>query len=640
MEQALNNKEPVQPANPAQAIDDACQRLFSDQYDDGHWRYECGADCTIPAEYILMMHFVDDIDTHTQEKIARYIRAQQAAHGGWSLYYGGDLDQSCSVKCYFALKLAGDDINAPHMVHAREAILARGGAGHVNVFTLIALAQFGQIPWRAVPFMPVEALLMPSFSPFELYKVSYWSRTVMVPLLILVSLRTMARNPHGINIRELFVTPPERQKDFIPAYTPLQHLFKGADKIARNFEPFFPSRVRQKAMKVAEDWIIERLNGTDGIGAIFPAMVNTYEALGELGYPMDHPYRANTRQAIDDLIWDYGDMANVQPCVSPVWDTGLACLALQEAGDQGDTPQVRAGLDWLADRQLLDAPGDWRRDHPNLPGGGWPFQYANDHYPDLDDTAVVAWAMHNTGDTATYGHAIKRATDWLTGMQSSNGGVAAFDTDNNYEYLNAIPFADHGALLDPPTVDVTARVMTLVGLQDRPEDQPFLQRALDYIRREQEPDGSWFGRWGTNYIYGTWSVLTALEAMGEDMNQDWIQQAVTYIHGMQRTDGSWGEDNGSYWDPPRGHTDIATSFQTAWAMLALLAAGECDTQRLHKAAHWLISQQGEDGAWHDPEHTAPGFPRVFYLKYYGYTHYFPLWALSRYRNAHKTLISN
>ncbi|MDA3922659.1 MAG: squalene--hopene cyclase [Salinisphaera sp.] len=620
------------PAGLDDAIESAQARLLSDQNADGHWCYECEADCTIPAEYILMMHFIGDVDQALEARVARYIRNQQAAHGGWPLYYGGDHDLSCSVKCYYALKLAGDDVDAPHMVHAREAILARGGAGQVNVFTLIALAQFGQVPWRAIPFIPVEVMLLPSVSPFHLSKVSYWSRTVMVPLFILTSLRTMARNPQGVNVRELFTIPPEQQRDFVPAHSTIQQFFKGLDMVGRSIEPLIPHFIRKRAIKKAERWIIERLNGEDGIGAIFPAMINVYEALGELGYGADHPYRADTRKAIDDLVYDHGDMASVQPCVSPVWDTGLASLALQEAANAGDAPPVRAALDWLAARQVLDGPGDWRDQHPGLPGGGWPFQYANDHYPDLDDTAVIAWSMVNTGDGATYGRAITRATNWLIGMQSANGGVAAFDSDNNHEYLNQIPFADHGALLDPPTADVTARVLTLVGILKRPEDAPFIERAMGYLEREQEADGSWFGRWGTNYVYGTWSVLMGLEALGEDMSQHWIQRAVAYLKGMQRSDGSWGEDQGSYWNPPRGRADISTSFQTAWAMLGLMAAGERDTPALARAAAWLIAQQGEDGAWHDPEHTAPGFPRVFYLKYHGYTRYFPLWALARYRN--------
>ena len=623
---------PRVPAGLDAAIAGARERLLADQNADGHWRYECEADCTIPAEYILMMHFVDDIEPAVQQRVARFIRHKQAAHGGWPLYYDGDFDMSCSVKCYYALKLAGDDVDAPHMVRAREAILARGGAASSNVFTLIALAQFGQVPWRAVPFIPVEVMLMPKTSPFHLSKVSYWSRTVMVPLFILTSLRIMAKNPRAVNVRELFTVAPESQRDFIPARTWMARAFKGLDTIGRNAEPFIPNVLRRRALKRAERWIIERLNGTDGIGAIFPAMVNAYEALGALGYAADHDYRANTRRAIDDLVFEHGDMANVQPCMSPVWDTGLASLALQEADNDANTPAVRAALDWLAKRQVFDAPGDWRRDHPGLPGGGWPFQYANDFYPDTDDTAVNAWAMYNTGDGATYGRAITRAANWLVGMQSSNGGLAAFDSDNNYEYLNQIPFADHGALLDPPTVDVTARVLTLLGRMDRPQDAPAIERGVAYLQREQEADGSWYGRWGTNYIYGTWSALVALQAVGCDMNAAWIRRAVTYLKGMQRADGGWGEDQGSYWDPPRGRADVTTSFQTAWAMLGLIAAGEIDSPAVARGAAWLIARQGDDGAWHDPEHTAPGFPRVFYLKYHGYTRYFPLWALARFRN--------
>ncbi len=622
------------PVGLQKAIATARDRLAAEQNADGHWRYECEADCTIPAEYILMMHFIGDVDTARQARIARYLRYKQADHGGWPLYFGGDLDVSASVKAYYALKLAGDDIHTPHMAHAREAILARGGAANVNVFTLIALAQFGQVPWRAVPFIPVEVMLLPKASPFHLSKVSYWSRTVMVPLFILTSLRTMARNPQGVNVRELFTVAPERQRNFVPAHTLTQRLFKALDRVGRSFEPLIPGLVRKRAIARAEAWIIERLNGEDGIGAIFPAMVNAYEALAELGYSADHPYRAQTRKAIDDLVFEHGDMANVQPCVSPVWDTGLAALALQEAEADANAGPVRAALDWLAGRQLFAAPGDWRDAHPDLPGGGWPFQYANAHYPDLDDTAVIAWAMHNTGDNNAYGHAVTRAANWLAGMQSTNGGVAAFDSDNDHEYLNQIPFADHGALLDPPTVDVTARVLTLLAALGRPKDKATIERALAYIKREQEADGSWFGRWGTNYIYGTWTVLTAAEALGEDMSQPWLARAVTWLKGMQRADGGWGEDQGSYWQPPRGRADIATSFQTAWAMLGLMAAGERHTPALRRGAAWLIARQGDDGIWHDPEHTAPGFPRVFYLKYHGYTRYFPLWALARYRNLH------
>lgn len=635
---AASHTASTRPDGVTAAIKRARDRLVADQADDGHWCYECEADCTIPAEYILMMHFTGEIDRTREARIASFLRQKQGVDGGWPLYYGGELELSCSVKCYYALKIAGDDPDAPHMRHAREAILARGGAGGVNVFTLIALAQFGQVPWRAVPFIPVEVMLLPRVSPFHISKVSYWSRAVMVPLFILTSLRAMARNPRGVNVRELFTTPPEEQREFTAVSGPISRLFKRMDKLGRGFEPFIPGMVRKRAMKRAEAWIRERINSEHGIGAIFPAMVNAYEALGELGYSADHPDRASTKRAIDNLVVDRGDTDTVQPCASPVWDTGIAALALQAADDDTNSEPACAGLDWLCDRQVLDAPGDWRDEHPDLPGGGWPFQYQNAHYPDLDDTAMIGWALQVTGDSERYGFALTRAANWLRGMQSSNGGVAAFDSDNNHTYLNAIPFADHGALLDPPSVDVTARALTVFGLMQRPEaeDQAFIERGLNYIKREQEADGSWFGRWGTNYIYGTWSVLEAVNALGEDLSQPWIQSAITWLKGMQRADGSWGEDQGSYWQPPRGRADIATSFQTAWAMLGLMAVGEHPSPALDRGAEWLIARQGADGAWHDPEHTAPGFPRVFYLKYHGYTRYFPLWALARYRRVTAT----
>lgn len=614
------------------AIEHARNALVAEQNADGHWCYELEADCSIPAEYILMMHFVDDIDTELQVKLAAYLRNRQEANGGWPLYYGSDFDMSCSVKAYYALKLAGDDPQAEHMQRARKAILARGGAARANAFTVIALAQFGQIPWRAVPFIPVEAMLLPRQAPFHLSKVSYWARTVMVPLFILCSLRVTAKNPNGVNVRELFTVAPEKEKDFLPADSRMGHVFKWLDKVGRTLDPLIPGFARKRAIAAAERWIIQRLNGEGGLGAIFPAMINAYEALGALGYAADHPYRLQTRKAIDDLLVIRDHEAYCQPCVSPVWDTALSCHALQQADRAGDSDVVLKGLDWLKPLQQLEGAADWQDQHPDLPGGGWAFQYENDHYPDLDDTSVIAWAMHNAGDTKRYGHAIDRAAQWLRGMQSANGGFAAFDSDNDHDYLNEIPFADHDALLDPPTSDVTARVVAFLSQRNNVADAEAIHRAMEFLRNEQEADGSWFGRWGTNYVYGTWSVLSALEAAGEDMQQPWIRRAVTWLEGMQRADGGWGEDNGNYWQPARGNPNLSTSFQTAWAVLGLLAAGEVDNPAVERGVAYLLEYQNEDAFWDDPYYTAPGFPRVFYLNYYGYKRFFPLWALARYRN--------
>lgn len=604
--------------------------LIAQQNPDGHWCYDLEADCTIPAEYIIMMHYMDEIDEKVQAELADYIRAGQDPRGGWPLYTGGRQDISCSVKSYMALKLAGDSPDAPHMKKACEAIRSVGGAAGSNVFTLITLALFGQIPWRGVPFMPPELMLMPRWFPIHIYKVAYWARTVMVPLLILCTLKPRAKNPRQVNIRELFVVPPEQVVSYFPIRSQMNRVFLLLENTARAMEPFCPGSIREHAIRKARDWFLERLNGTDGLGAIFPAMVNSYEALACLGYPSDSPEMQTIREALRKLLMT-GDRKSCQPCVSPIWDTGLACKALQEEGSELSKSQVRSALDWLATKQLKDEPGDWRFNHPNLQGGGWAFEYNNAYYPDLDDTAVVAWAMYDSGD-ARYHEAIKRAAAWICGMQSANGGFAAFDSDNTSYYLNEIPFADHGAILDPPTADVSARCATLLARIGWRGSE--LKACLSYLRHEQEHNGSWFGRWGTNYIYGTWSVLTALEKVNDPQNRLVILRAVNWLKSKQREDGSWGEDCESYFDRETAGTGpCGTSFQTAWAMLGLMAAGQVNSSReLRRGAEYLIRTQRPDGQWEDQIFTAPGFPRIFYLKYHGYSKYFPLWALSRYRN--------
>ncbi|HKJ22975.1 MAG TPA: squalene--hopene cyclase [Gammaproteobacteria bacterium] len=608
--------------------------LLTAQHPEGYWCYELEADCTIPAEYIMMMHYMNELDPDLERKLAVYLRSCQMGDGGWPLYFGGDMDLSCSIKAYFALKLAGDDVDAPHMVLARELILANGGAARANVFTRIALALFGQIPWRGVPYMPVEIMLVPRWFPFHLSKVSYWSRTVMVPLLVLCTLKRPAVNPRDVHIPELFTVPPEEEQNYFPVRSRLNHVFLWLDKLGRFLDPFIPKRLRAYAMKKAERWFVERLNGLGGLGAIFPAMVNAYEAMACMGYPEDHPERVTALESIRELLVVNTDSAYCQPCVSPVWDTALACLALQESDVSGTWPAVRRALDWLKERQLLDAPGDWRDYRPHLPGGGWPFQFENGHYPDLDDTSAVAWAMHQA-DEGRYGYAIRRAADWLAGMQSRNGGFAAFDADNTCYYLNEIPFADHGALLDPPTSDVTARCVTLLArlVDQSPQYRGVLDKAVQYLRSEQEQDGCWFGRWGSNYIYGTWSALVALAEAGVSPDDPCIKRAVAWLKRVQRADGGWGETNDSYFEPAlAGRESRSMSYHTAWAMLGLMAVDDPASPELYKGAQYLLRTQREDGTWWEDWFNAPGFPRVFYLKYHGYSTYFPLWALARYRN--------
>jgi squalene-hopene/tetraprenyl-beta-curcumene cyclase len=617
-------------SNLGRAVDAARDALIALQSKSGHWLFELEADCTIPAEYILMMHFLDEIEPALETRLARYLRAEQAEHGGWPLYHGGEFNLSCSVKAYFALKLAGEDPAAPHMVRAREAILAHGGAALANVFTRITLALFAQVPWRAVPYVPVEIVLLPRWFPFHLDKVSYWSRTVMVPLFILCTLRPRAANPRRVDIRELFVTPPDEEHHYFRRAGFLHRVFLGLDRLGRMADPLVPRFLRARALRRAESWMLERLNGEDGLGAIFPAMVNALEAMTVLGYAQDDPRRVTAKRALAKLVVERGSIAYCQPCVSPVWDTALAALAMQEAGDAEALAAAERALEWLKPLQLTDEPGDWRVRRPGLAGGGWAFQFANSFYPDLDDTAAVAWALDRAPDRAHYAETLRRALDWLTGMQSRNGGFAAFDADNTHYYLNHIPFADHGALLDPPTSDVTARVVTALARVARSQDRPALERAIAFLRREQEADGSWFGRWGTNYIYGTWSVLTALAQAGIGTDDPAVQRAVDWLLARQNADGGWGESNDSYAGTTLGRMS-STPYHTAWAVLALLAVGEAGDP-VRRGVAYLLSTQQPDGLWSHRSFTAPGFPRVFYLKYHGYCAYFPFWALALYRN--------
>lgn len=613
------------------AVQRAANALIEHQHKDGYWCFELEADCTIPAEYILMMHYMDELDDILQAKIASYLRARQSQDGGWPLYYGGRDEVSCSVKVYFALKLAGDAPDAPHMLRARERILRMGGAARSNVFTRITLAMFGQIPWRATPFLPAECVLLPRWFPFQLSKVSYWSRTVMVPLLILCTLKARARNPHRISVRELFVTDPEKEKKYFPVRSLLNRALLFLDRAGIMIEAYIPRRFRNRALRKAEAWMLERL-GEGGLGAIFPAMVNAYEALDLLGYPPSHPLRLQARRALEDLLSVNETEAYCQPCVSPVWDTVWAALALQQVNG----PRSRSSelsLHWLAQRQLCDQPQDWKFSRTQTRGGGWPFQFANPYYPDLDDTAAVAYAMCKTGNPSFNG-IVQHAVEWICGMQSKNGGFASFDADNDRAYLNEIPFADHGALLDPATEDVSARcAMFLAQLRGPMAHDDTLEKCLDYLLSAQQPDGAWYGRWGTNFIYGTWSALIALEECGFSREHSAVRRAAAWLKSVQRSDGGWGESCDTYFAPEqRGRANRSTAFQTAWAVLGLLSAGDTRSSAVQRGVAYLLTAQQPDGFWHDPEFTAPGFPRVFYLKYHGYDKYFPLLALARYRN--------
>ncbi|WP_375596377.1 squalene--hopene cyclase [Algihabitans albus] len=607
--------------------------LLGRQHSDGHWLYELEPDSTIPAEYILLQHYLDEVDPAEEVKIAKHLREIQNPDGSWPLFHGGEMNISATVKAYYALKLTGEDIEAPHMAAARQRILEAGGAAKANVFTRIALALFGQVPWRAVPVMPVEIMHLPRWSPFHLSKVSYWSRTVIVPLLVLMALKPQARNPRGVHIRELFVTPPERERDYIANVdgTVLGAAFVNLDRVLRSVEPLMPAGARQRAVDKAVAWTLERLNGEDGLGAIFPAMANAVMMFDALGYAKDEPNFRASKQAIKNLLHDRGETLYCQPCVSPIWDTVLSMHAVQEAGVSGREDSLRKAAEWILEREVTDVKGDWAIERPHLEPSGWAFQYANAHYPDLDDTAVVVMALHRA-DPEGYKDAIERATAWILGMQSTNGGWGSFDADNTHYYLNHIPFADHGALLDPPTADVSARCLSMLGQLGYGLDHPAVAKGVQYLLREQEDDGSWFGRWGSNYIYGTWSVLCALNAVGFDMARPEVAKAVTWLKARQLPDGGWGESLDSYHPDRKDACQGSTASQTAWALLGLMAAGEVQSETVEKGVAHLVNAPREDERWDEPFWTGTGFPRVFYLKYHGYAAYFPLWALARYAN--------
>ncbi|GGE17828.1 squalene-hopene cyclase [Aureimonas endophytica] len=631
---------PPSPVTLEDRIARATAGLLKLQKPDGHFCFELEADATIPSEYVLLLHWLGEENRALEAKIGVYLRRIQGSHGGWPLFAEGAFDMSASVKAYFALKMIGDPIDAPHMRRAREAILQRGGAAHANVFTRILLALYGEIPWRGVPVMPVEIMALPRWFPFHLSKVSYWARTVLVPLLVLQALKPKAANPRGTGIAELFVAPPDEVRSWPKGphqVAPWSQIFGGIDRVLQRAEPRFPKAARRRAIARAVAFVDQRLNGASGLGAIYPAMANAVMMYEALGVPRDDPRVVTARAAIEGLLVIGETEAYCQPCLSPVWDTALAAHALIEAGGAA-SDRAKAGLDWLRPLQVLDHKGDWAETRPDVRPGGWAFQYANPDYPDLDDTAVVAMAMDRLARQgwagAEFEEAVARGAEWVGGLQSRNGGYAAFDADNTHHHLNYIPFADHGALLDPPTADVSARCISMFAqLGETPATSPRLKAAVDYLLKEQEADGSWFGRWGTNYVYGTWSALCALNAAGFAPEEPALAKAADWLTGIQNPDGGWGEDGDSYRMDYQGYVAApSTASQTAWALLGLMAAGRVDHPAVARGIDYLARAQGADGLWDETRFTAVGFPRVFYLRYHGYSKFFPLWAMARFRN--------
>jgi squalene-hopene/tetraprenyl-beta-curcumene cyclase len=653
------------------AVERARRCLLSKQRADGHWVGELQGDTILESEYILLMAFLGREQEERVRKAARYILDQQVQDGGWSNYPGGPADISVSVKAYFALKLAGHPANAPYMRRACAAIHALGGALACNSFTRFYLALLGQLPYSACPAVPPEMMFLPKGAYFNIYAMSSWTRTIVVPLSIFYAYKPIRRVPADRGIAELFL-PAARLGALTRPHSPRRLLswsgfFQGVDRVLKWFDagargwqrqPHWLrsplAALRAAAVRRASSWMREHFEDSDGVGAIFPPIIYTVICLRCLGYADDSPEMIWALKQLEDLMIEEGDRLRVQPCFSPVWDTALSLNALAAAGTHGCAAAVERGARWLLEREIR-RPGDWSVMNPTLEPGGWCFEYHNSHYPDTDDTAMVLMALARTvaGNQRALDNgqwlseyrwpdgrttipdpqpAIRRAVRWLLALQNRDGGWAAFDRDINHWVLTQVPFADHNAMLDPSCPDITARALEALGQFGYHVGRPEVDRAVAFIRRAQDPRGCWPGRWGVNYLYGTWQVLQGLEAVHGDMNDPMVRRAVTWLKQVQQPGGAWGESCRSYDDPSLAGQGTATASQTAWALLGLLAAGEADSPEVQAGIRWLLATQRPDGGWEEEPFTGTGFPKVFYLKYHLYCLYFPLMALGKYQN--------
>jgi squalene-hopene/tetraprenyl-beta-curcumene cyclase len=644
---------PSQSISQVDALDDAVRRsqawfLSKQDASEGYWVAELEADTTLTSEYLLLRRFLDRVDPERERKAVYYLRAMQLPDGGWPIFYGGPSEISASVKAYFALKLSGVAADEPFMLRARDRILAMGGVVCTNVFTKITLALFEQYDWKGVPSMPPEIMLLPKRFYFSIYAISYWSRTVLIPLLVVFANQPVCRIPREQGIDELYVAPRSqiRYRNVLPFnkdrrwFTP-HNFFVQLDRVLKLYDQMPLSWLREKALHQAANWMLEHLKGSGGLGAVYPAMANSIVALRCLGYQVDDPLVQKALHEIESLeVYDRVSIGgqrvealHLQPCHSPIWDTALLMNTLVETGMPQDHPSLQKAGAYLLSRQTKMA-GDWKFSSPDAEPGGWYFQFENEFYPDVDDSAVVLMALSKVrmAQTAELQESIRRGMSWVLAMQGSDGGWGAYDKDNNRIVFNYIPFADHHALLDPSTSDLTGRCLEMLAALGYDQTHPAVPPALRFLKREQEADGSWYGRWGVNYIYGTWSVLAGLRAIGVDLSEPSILRAVAWLESKQNPDGGWGESCLSYGDPAwSGKGDSAPS-QTAWAIMGLMSAGMTEAFSVARGVQYLLRHQTKDGSWEEVRHTGTGFPRVFYLRYHWYCQYFPLWALAMYRN--------
>ena len=623
-----------------QSIESSQDYLLSVQNGEGYWVDELEANVTISAEYIFFMHFTGRLDPVKQDKVVNYLLHKQREDGSWPLFYGGLCDINSTVESYMALKMAGLPADREEVVRARQAIFANGGIKKTRVFTKMFLAMFGQLSWDDCPAVPVEIILFPNWFPFNIYEISSWSRGTVVPLSVVRSFEPVHELPEGHDVQELF-TEKDQDLGFKPnglPFTNWRDTFIYLDRFIKFVGKFPFKPLRKKALGKVEEWTLRHQEDEGDFAGIQPAMFNALLALHLLGYPKDHPACVKGMEAVDRFMLEKDGRLWMQACVSPLWDTAICANALLDSGLPSDHPAlVRAG-EWIISKQVTTR-GDWKVKNPNAEPGGWAFEFYNELYPDTDDTAEILLFLNRVEitDNRWKLSECQRAMDWLLRMQSKSGGWGAFDVDNDKEVLNEVPFADHKALLDPATVDVTSRILWMLAKWGFNKQHPQVKRAIEFVKERQEIDGCWFGRWGVNYIYGTFLALNGLRAIGEDMKDRFSRKAVRWLESHQNEDGGWGETCQSYTEPSLRGRCKSTASQTAWALLGLIAADEAQSSVVERGVAYLIDTQkksGEfSGSWWEDEFTGTGFPIHFFIKYHMYQHFFPLMALSRYRRA-------
>ncbi|MCE9567924.1 MAG: squalene--hopene cyclase [Planctomycetes bacterium] len=620
------------------SLDRARNGLLALREPDGHWCGELQGDTILESEFVLLLAFLGRSDDSRVLRAANYLREKQQADGSWSNYVGGPVEISVSVKAYFALKIAGDAADAPHMKRAAAVIRANGGAEATNSFTRFYLALLGQLPYSACPSVPAELMLLPKWFAFNIYAMSAWSRTIFVPLSVVDAHKPVTQLPDSMHIRELFLDSPEKPR--WPAKPTAKwfswtNFFLGIDWMMKKVERFRLTPLRGWAVRKAVRWMRERSRDgeSDGIGAIFPPIIYHAIVLKALGVPANDPEMQWVLKQLEDLgIEDEeANTLRFQPCKSPVWDTALSLIGAADAGQSPDSEEITTGVQWLLDREVRTS-GDWSKTLRGIEPGGWFFEYRNTHYPDVDDTAMVLIALARAGHATRAASlpAVHRAINWLVAMQNTNGGWGAFDRNIENEVLTKVPFADHNAMLDPACPDITARTLESLSHYGYRIGQEPVDRAVKFILSHQEESGAWFGRWGVNYIYGTWQVLVGLAAVGFDMTTPVVRRAVRWLKDVQNADGGWGESCKSYDDPTTAGVGESTASQTAWALLGLLAAGDAESVEVRAGVEYLVGTQNSEGTWDEEPFTGTGFPRVFYLKYHMYPVYFPLMAIGRY----------